>query len=771
MSNVKSIEIKVSGLSPLDTYNYTFSNKGGNWPVKLSPLSGSFQPNSIDNIYHIKSYVEFCATTGLCPSGAANVLYNAPYIDNNPGASVDRTTLYSVIGLSLVSAATSAKVLDTQTLIECDNCLPNISLTAEENIMLDESSSNTKQIATAVNGLIPNQVYTYVFTSIDSNWPVKVTPVSGTIRPSSDSSNIKSLVTLCANSGDCANGLSFVATQNCDAGQTPFSAIKLTVSPANGSLQSPASTDFTISCDNCIPKLSLVLPATVRLDRLSKNKTAMNLVASNLKLGKQYVYHINSVDANWPAIVTPISGRLTAQYDSMNIPLTVTLCPSTGLCPSASNDVIDYSIDSNCLLGYANVERFVRFNADIAGNECDDASDKAYSNDVTISCVDCLPRAKVSIPNIMLLDAASKNVNIFTADLTDLVPGQKYEYSFKSVDSNWPTLVYPVTGIISTELTSISLSSRVTFCRSTGLCENAENVLDYTFDNSSLYSEGLERYSSIILEIKPVDCSSIPTSTSNTMLVRCDGCLPTASLTHSSNSVVLSSPGTNRYQLATTAQNLIAGESYSYEVNYVDSNWPTIVSKQSGEFTAVSSNKNILTELQFCFPSGSCSQNPVDVMPYRVSPITTNTNKYATINLSITDTTISSSPTISDDFTLTCSNCLPNINYTMAFSGGPTLVLPTNCCSGNQVMRINIGGAIPGDIHNYVLSASSPNVSFMPTSGQMIFKQGGSGTIVTMMSTSLSSETSAIAQCKLTNISSNIETVDFLVVKCGSAAC
>jgi hypothetical protein len=771
MSNVKSIEIKVSGLSPLDTYTYTFSNKGGNWPVKLSPLSGTFQPNAIDSAYQITSYVEFCATTGLCPPGTTNVLYNTPYIDHNPGASVDRTTLYSVIGLSLVSTSTSAKVLDTQTLIECDNCLPNITLTAEEHISLDESSLNTKQIVTSVNGLIPNQTYTYVYSSIDSNWPIKISPVSGSIRPSSDSANIKSLITLCSSSSDCVNDLSFVPTQNCDSGQTPFAAIKLTVSPANGSLQSSVSTDFTVSCDNCIPKLSLTLPATVRLDKLSKNKTSMNLVAANLKLGKQYNYHINSVDANWPAIVSPMSGKLTAHYDSMDIPLTVTLCPSTGLCPSASSDVIDYSIDSNCLLNYANVERFVRFNADISSTECDGASDKVYSNDVNISCLDCLPRAKVSIPSIMLLSSDSKNVNTFSADLSDLTPGQKYEYEFKSVDSNWPTLIYPVTGVISAESTSASLSSRITFCRSTGLCEGSENLLDYTFDNSSLYSEGLERYSSIVLEIKPVDCSSIPTSISNTMLARCDDCLPVATLAHSSNSVTLSTPGTNRYQLTTAAQNLIPGETYSYEVNYVDSNWPTIVSKQSGEFVAVASSKNILTELQFCFPSGTCSQNPVDVMPYRVSPITANTNKYAIINLSITDTTSSSNPTISDDFTLTCSNCLPNINYTMAFSGSPTLVLPSNCCSGNQVMRVNIGGAIVGDIHNYVLSSSSPNISFMPTSGQIIFKQGGSGTIISMMSTSLSSETSAIAQCKLTNVSSNIETVDFLVIKCGTNAC
>ena len=57
MSNIKSIGIKVSGLSPLETYNYRFTNKGGNWPVKVSPISGVFRPNSLDNVYEIRSYV------------------------------------------------------------------------------------------------------------------------------------------------------------------------------------------------------------------------------------------------------------------------------------------------------------------------------------------------------------------------------------------------------------------------------------------------------------------------------------------------------------------------------------------------------------------------------------------------------------------------------------------------------------------------------------------------------------------------------------------
>jgi hypothetical protein len=771
MSNVKSIGIKVSGLSPLETYNYQFSNKGGNWPVRVSPISGIFKPNSLDNVYEIRSYVEFCPTTGLCPATDPNVLYNAPPVDVNSGASVDRTALYSVVGLSVTSHTTSENVLENQTLVQCDNCLPNITLATEETILLNDSSLNTKQIATSVNGLIPNQIYNYEFSAIDSNWPIRISPRTGSIRSASDSATIRSLITVCNSADDCVNSLEYNPTQNCDIGQNPFAAIKLTITPEGG-YQSPVSSDFTVVCEDCIPKLSLVLPSTIQLDRISKNKTSMNMVASNLKIGKQYVYKINSVDANWPAIVTPMSGKLTAHYDRMDIPVKVTLCSSTGLCPSNNQDVIDYSIDDTCLLNYSNLDRFVRFNADISADNCVESLDRVYSNDVLISCVDCLPKVKVYIPNTTLLSSDSTtNVTIFNADLTDLTPRQQYEYKFKSVDGNWPILISPISGTIVSDSTSASISSRLTFCRSTGLCDGVDNLLDYTYDTSSLYTEGLERYGSIVLEVNPTDCFDMSKSTSNTMLVRCDNCLPNPTLTHQTNSSTLSVPGVSRYQLSTSAQNLIVGETYRYNINYIDSNWPTIVSKQSGQFVAVAANKNITTELQFCFPSGTCSQNPIDVMPYRVSPITSNTNKYAIINLSITDITSNNTPVISDDFSLTCSNCLPDINYTIAFSGSPTLVLPSNCCSGNQVMRVNIGGAVPGDIHNYVLSSSTPNVSFMPSTGQIVFKQGGSGTIISMMSTALSDQTSAIAQCKLTNISSNIEAVDFLVIKCGSSAC
>lgn len=907
MSNIKSIGITVSGLSPLETYSYSFSNQGGNWPVKVSPMSGTFQPASASVPYEIRSYVEFCPTTGLCPSGSANVFYNNPAVDNGPGAYVDRTNLYSVLGLAVNAASSNKQVVSAQTLVECNNCLPNISITAEENITLDIVSSNSKQIVTSVNGLIPNQSYSFVFTPVASNWPLKITPVSGILNSSSDSASIPSMVTMCSSSNDCTDALLFSPTYNCDNGQKPFAVVKLTVSPTNGGYQSAVSKDITVLCDDCINKIVLQAPSSIQLDKQSKNKINISAIAENLQVGQQYMYHINDIDANWPAVISPVSGQITAQASTMGIPFKLTFCPSTGLCPSDAVDVLDYSLDARCLMDYANIDKFTRFNLDISRIDCSGASDKVYSNDVTVNCVDCLPRPKAVLPNTVSLPA-NNNIYSFDAAIIDLIPGQKYEYEFKAVNSNWPTLVYPLTGIISSESTSTSIPTRLTFCRSTGLCETTSNVLPYTIDDTCIYGEGKERFTAVSLDIRPVDCDTITTSVSNTLLLRCENCLPTVqatlptalslssasnrtpvtlslnnlvigkqysynvvgleanwpvdiypnsgsfvaispnqtislramfcptpalcnnnnpsgilpytfnastyygsngserlcrfrvdiesedclaentvssndtlitcgnclptpALSRLSNNAILSVPGTYRYQLSTNAQNLIAGETYNYNVNYVDSNWPTIVSKQSGQFVAVADSKNIITDMQFCFPSGSCSQNTKDVMSYNLSPITTNTNRYTTINLSLSNSTSPNAPIVSDDFTLNCTNCLPNVNYTISFSGSPTLVLPTNCCSGNQIMRVNVGGAIPGDIHHYELSSSSSEVSFVPPTGTIVFKAGGAGTIISMMSTALSSGNSVIATCKLTNITSDVDAVDFLVIRCGSQVC
>ena len=47
MSTIKTIEIQVSGLDPANKYRFKFNNKGGYWPVRVSPVSGIFYPNKV----------------------------------------------------------------------------------------------------------------------------------------------------------------------------------------------------------------------------------------------------------------------------------------------------------------------------------------------------------------------------------------------------------------------------------------------------------------------------------------------------------------------------------------------------------------------------------------------------------------------------------------------------------------------------------------------------------------------------------------------------
>ena len=44
MSTIKIIDLAVSGLDPHTKYKFAFENKGGNWPIRVSPLSGVFYP-------------------------------------------------------------------------------------------------------------------------------------------------------------------------------------------------------------------------------------------------------------------------------------------------------------------------------------------------------------------------------------------------------------------------------------------------------------------------------------------------------------------------------------------------------------------------------------------------------------------------------------------------------------------------------------------------------------------------------------------------------
>lgn len=896
MSNVKQIGINLSNLSPSDSYVYTFTNRGGNWPLKLSTISGVIRSSTPTHV--IKSYVEFCPTVDACDPNDPNVFYNQPLEDNSGRVNADITNLYGVVGITVTSQNDNNIIVSHDTLVECDNCLPTLSITAPTYIFM--TLSNSESATFTFNGLIPNQEYLYDFSIVDSNWPVKMSPHTGVIKSATSSYTFQSRATLCANALDCEDALPYNGTLNCDAGQTPFASLKLTLNPVVNSYQQSTSKEFTISCKNCFnqPTVQFNNPS-ITLNKDSKNKTSFGLFFNKLVFNKEYHYRITSIDANWPAVVTPMSGTIIS-YDpngSESLSINLAFCDSPLICPSNNPDVIDYNLDSNCLSNYGYIDKFVRIRAELIDANCENITDTIYSNELLVNCVDCIPKVQITMPTSASLTNNNYTLN---SSISNLIPGQKYKYLIDTVDSNWPTTVYPISGIFTPDSTSTSLSFQFSLCRSTGLCDlTSPNTLPYTLDDaclifgakdlrttvklnietvdcdnpssvtsnslslvcnnclptlrasaptgivltsnnkasigltlsnlipgqtysykgmglsanwpvslypmsgnivasgtsvtipvaitvckssgicpstdptvipynlktSSYYGSNVDRIARFYFDVNTVNCEVDETVRTNEILLTCDNCIPSVTLVNSPATASLTTAGATKYQLSTTAQNLVPGEKYTYDINYVDSNWPTIVSPRSGEFIAVSTSKVINTDLQFCFPSGSCAGNS-DLMPYRNN--TSSISKYTKINMSLKDSTCPLAPIRSEDFTLSCSNCFPIANYTIAWSGGSSLTLPLTCCTGTRVTRVDVGNAIASDIHTYEFSSSTPDISFVPSNGYVVIKPNGSGSIYTMMNSTLSSGVSALCQCKVTNVTSGLEAIEFSVVRCGT---
>lgn len=1289
-SSIKKLNVVVNGLSPDSKYIYLLTNRGGNWPVKVSSLSGVLSSSSVTQNHNIATYVEFCPTTGLCPPSVSdNIFYNTPLVDPNAGVDVDRTNLYSIIGVSIYND-TNELVLFTESIAECDQCLPSLSLTGPSDLILNTVTSNSSTLNIEASNLIPNQKYIYTFDVTDSNWPIQISPISGVIQTSSSSYDLKTKVRFCAND-DCENALDHTQSPNCDKGQTPTASVKVTLRPERGSYQTATSydlsiicddcikytmatipdmielTNFTknqaifnvtlsnliigknyqyvvngmdanwpfiispisgsivaldsnmvipikviacastglcdgtrsdvldyssssvcssnygvedkhahlrisvspsdgcdtinsnqlrISCDNCLPKAKISLPSSIinlnypvlkytgaisisdlipgqqynfslfsndsnwptklypqsgsfvadsstrtipinmsfcsstglypagspdilpfvltpesiqnknfkttirasispndctaldaadsnslslvcdecapkttasaspdiNLTSTTQNKGSFSLSFTNLIPGSRYTYTLNSLDANWPVIVSPVSGTIVSSSSSMTLPIGITFCRATGLCPTSNPKVLPYTLDQACLLNYNTVNKYIKLQANL--NNIDDSTgDTILSNIINIECDDCLPKTRVTLPSSTVLTDAMESSSInaliynvipgqqykfdfyatnsswptrlnpqsgtfvpdtttftmpfdvtfcrstgvcpdnvlpFTLDTTDnthstairlkvqpnncnalesvdsnistivcrqciplarvslpgsniilnnnvynttgvvhnLVSGQKYDYSIDTIYSNWPTTAYPQSGTFVADSSSVNIPLQLSFCRSTGVCpQGASNVLPFTLENSCNYVDGKDIKTTITLSVKSNNSSALPKISSNGMTISCSNCLPTikasgsplltltssntsttnltisntipgrqysystiglganwpvmiypmsgivtatsttttvplklsfcrssgicpdtdssiipysikpstyygpnldrsarfkflvtdldcnlsiqsnesvatcencisnTSLTNAVSTTVLSSAGTTRYQLVTSGQNLVPGERYTYSVNYVDANWPTVVYPQSGSFVASSNSKIITTDIQFCFPSGSCN-NVLGSMPYTGN--SASNNRYVKLNISLEDPTIPNAPVRTDDFTVSCANCFPSINYSIFMSGAPNLVLPLSCCTGTRIMKVDVTGAIPGDRHSYFMGSSSSNITFSPESGSLFVRPNGSGTFFNMMTSTMPSGTSAIVTCKIVNESSNIESTEFMVVRCST---
>jgi|694.fasta_scaffold00281_6 hypothetical protein len=254
-----------------------------------------------------------------------------------------------------------------------------------------------------ISGLQPYERYSYVYKGIDSNWPITIAPLSGTIKPSETSGNLSSIMSFCPTSGACCE---CVTNRNIISGVIPntcptyneshlYSTFELEVIPLSFNGSSVKSNPVTIECKDCLPRVKVILQEGSSVINLGTNTSTVDITAhiSGLEPTQNYNYEYVGLGANWPAMfITPISGTFTT-YNSREFKLSskIVFCPTSSLCPSNDSSVIDYVLDPKFVETYYSSLRLK-----VTPNTCAEpyymfqGSNSVYSPSLTIYCNDCL---------------------------------------------------------------------------------------------------------------------------------------------------------------------------------------------------------------------------------------------------------------------------------------------------------------------------------------------------------------------------------------------
>jgi hypothetical protein len=497
---------------------------------------------------------------------------------------------------------------------------------------------------------------------------------------------------------------------------------------------------------------------------MTNTKTA-SITVSGLVPNSKYSYEFIGAGANWPATLSQATGLISTNNSTVKtIKTNVHFCVSTGVCPSGSAGVLDYSLDS-CPFDadslYSNLNFILK---DYSTNE------ELYNDIIEVNCSGCLPKIGISFPTSVSLN--TDNTYTMTAVVSGISPKEVYNYSFSPISANWPTTLANPTGSFLAKDSSETVSCEIVFCPVTGMCETAGRTISpYTLDNNCI-NGSTNQFANIRFTVTPVTCGNDAVF-SDVLSVICSDCLPRLTITNATG-VTLSSPNTNIYSLDHVVSGLRIDEEYSYVYEGGNSNWPTVITPVSGSFIATSRTKTLPARLMFCSPTSICPSGTPGLFDYELDSYAEKLLKQNVLSTSLSLTVTPLSCDIPEktgpEFTLNCSGCLPSFSYsTLKFADTPELSLNGSCCTGLKSVTVNVSGAVPGDEYIYEFDSASTNVAFSPTSGYVYFGSTGVGYINSIMSVNLVDSQQIVVNCSLTHNDTQIKTIDFLAVKCSGA--
>lgn len=202
---------------------------------------------------------------------------------------------------------------------DSQKCLSRIDVSSSyvnNNIILSSNTTSTN-IELSLSKLLPYETYSYVITPVFSNWPAKLAASSGTILYSGPENNgfttgkISSVFSYYPN---IANNLDSIPyTINADLNKTYynnniFTVLNIKIINKDCILY---DNNFIIRCNECVNTHSC--PSVTLTSTSNQLRNFVHGTVSGLIPNIDYSYKFQSINANWPAHITPLSGILKAK--------------------------------------------------------------------------------------------------------------------------------------------------------------------------------------------------------------------------------------------------------------------------------------------------------------------------------------------------------------------------------------------------------------------------------------------------------------------------
>jgi hypothetical protein len=753
--SVKNLNYTISGLVPYENYNYVIEHLDANWPVNISPMSGSFAGPS-DHL-KVTSKITFC--------DSLNSSYCSGFMSYNTGSFHNGDDPYVDVRIKLTSNILDSDIYSDSIRVVCSGCSPTPIIVTNDNKVVTLNNENNTSIYFTINNLKPYTTYNYMLNDVHSNYPVLLTniPKSGTFTTSSAKSYaIRSDLVFCHYENCSSPDFGATSVVNIEMQQCEKYFTNLNLSLNSDYLVADIISDnLTIECDNCLPKTTMSNPSLVTLNNSSSHKYSLITSFNGLKPYNKYEYSIVFKDSNHRVSFNNLSGYFYTKNDtSKNVETKLVFCENSGLCeyPYALGSIVDYDCAKN---------KYIEFNVKL---DSDCLNNSIVGDVIRVDCDNCLPVVNIAVPSKATLTATSGNVRNFNVVASGLKPRSDYVYSFKNFDTNHLIGVKEVSGTINTKnATSVTIPNSLIFCESSGYCNRyvTTGVANDDVCNNLLSS-------SFRLELNS-SCLPAPVI-SDKIEIDCDNCLPVVNIALPTSISTLTS--TNLVSITGSVTNLKPFQSYSYYFTG-DNNWPVVLDNVSGSFISKTASSSISTKLLFCYPSGSCDNEP-GLLPYVPSSsaqkMLHNNNLYSKLKLNITPTHCSDIIYSSNILDINCKDCLPCVRYAnVLFEGSPTITLDSGCCQGQKLLRVNVTNSVAGDRYTYKFDSANGvgvnSVVFNPTSGEIYFGSGGVGTINTICNVDLMDHAQTLLSCELTHDNTNSKIMDTVVLVCNNNNC